>query len=91
MARLLTLHTHLPCYQLPTTIRTTVLADLAKAYEEVRLNLLWLLAVGTGMPQVVVMLAVENYYCALTQLALRAHGPSEASLSAPSLSPGSLS
>ena len=43
-------------------VSTTVLTDLAKAYEKVKLNLLWLLAVATGMPQVVVMLALENYY-----------------------------
>ena len=31
-------------------ISTTVLTDLAKAYELVRLIMLWLLGVGTGMP-----------------------------------------
>ena len=37
-------------------ISTTLLTDLVKAYELVRLNMLWLLGVATGMPMAVLMM-----------------------------------
>ena len=43
-------------------VSTTLLTDLAKAYEKVHLNLLWLLGVAMHMPLVALMLALENYY-----------------------------
>ena len=43
-------------------VSTTLVTHLAKAYEKVHLNLLWLLGVITGMPLVVLMLALENYF-----------------------------
>ena len=43
-------------------VSATLLTDLAKAYEKVHLNLLWLLGVMMDMPLVVLMLALENYY-----------------------------